>query len=43
VAWRRLPQLDAMTLWINDPSEAPVLILVALVGDLDALSLEFGE
>src|SRR5258705_9123249 len=37
VAGRRLPQLDAMALRIGDPGEAPVLVLVALVGDLDAL------
>jgi hypothetical protein len=43
MARRGLPELDAMTLWIHDPGEAPVLIVLTLVGDLDALGAELCE
>jgi hypothetical protein len=40
VAWRRLPQLDPMTLGVGDPREPAVLVLVTLVSDLYALCSE---
>lgn len=36
-ALRRLPELDAVALRVDDPAEATVLVVVALADDLDAL------
>ena len=43
MAWRRLPELDSMTLRVGNPSEPTVFVLVTLVGDLHALRSELRD